>query len=49
MSVLLFLIPAALTLALIALGGFLWSVRSRQYEDLTGASLRMLSDDDLDK
>ena len=47
MTVLLFLIPAALSLALMALAAFLWSVKSRQYDDLSGASLRVLTDDDL--
>jgi len=47
MAALLFLIPAALALAGAALVAFLWSVKSGQYEDIAGASLRALSDDDL--
>jgi cbb3-type cytochrome oxidase maturation protein len=37
----------ALGLGLIGLFAFLWSLRSGQYDDLTGASLRILDDDDL--
>jgi cbb3-type cytochrome oxidase maturation protein len=44
---LLFLIPIALSLAGLALLAFLWSVKSGQYDDLNGAPLRALSDDDI--
>lgn len=47
MTVLLYLIPIALALGLTGLGAFLWSLRSGQYEDLDGAALRVLADDDL--
>ena len=47
MNVLVILVPAALTLGLLGLAAFLWSLRSGQYDDLEGASLRVLSDDDL--
>lgn len=47
MSVLLYLVPAALGLGLIGLFGFMWSMRSGQYDDLEGAANRILSDDDL--
>ena len=47
MTVLLYLVPLALFLGLIGLGAFLWSLRSGQYEDLDGAALRVLDDDDL--
>lgn len=47
MNVLAFLIPVALVLGLIGLLAFIWSIRSGQYEDLEGASLRILIDDDL--
>jgi len=40
------LIPIALVLGLVALGAFLWSLRSGQYEDLDGAAERILHDDD---
>ena len=32
---------------LTALFAFLWSMRSGQYEDMQGAALRVLSDDDV--
>jgi cbb3-type cytochrome oxidase maturation protein len=47
MSVLLYLVPAALGLGLIGLAAFLWSLRSGQYDDLDGAALRILGDDDV--
>jgi cbb3-type cytochrome oxidase maturation protein len=47
MTVLLYLIPIALSLGLIGLAAFLWSLRSGQYEDMDGAALRVLSDDDI--
>lgn len=49
MNVLIYLIPAALFLGFLGLLGFLWSMRSGQYEDLDGAAVRVLSDDDVEK
>lgn len=40
------LIPIALSLGLLALGGFFWSLKRGQYEDLDGAALRILLDDE---
>src|SRR5262245_14881390 len=37
----------ALALGVTALFAFLWSMRSGQYEDMDGAALRVLSDDDV--
>jgi cbb3-type cytochrome oxidase maturation protein len=48
MSALAVLIPTSLVLGLVGLGCFLWSLRSRQYEDLDGAAERILLDDDCD-
>jgi cbb3-type cytochrome oxidase maturation protein len=48
MNVLVFLVPVALALGLVGLAAFLWSLRSGQYEDMEGAALRVLSDDDLE-
>ncbi|WP_417462684.1 cbb3-type cytochrome oxidase assembly protein CcoS [Kordiimonas sp.] len=45
MDILLYLIPIALTLGLIGLAGFLWTMRNNQYEDLEGAAHRILFDD----
>ncbi len=47
MTILLYLVPAALGLGLMALGAFMWSLKSGQYEDLDGAAHRILNDDDL--
>ena len=47
MNVLVYLVPMALGLGLIGLFAFLWSLRSGQYEDLDGAAIRVLDDDDL--
>jgi len=46
MSVLLWLIPVALALGALGLAGFLWSIRSGQFEDMDGAAQRILMDDD---
>ena len=46
MSGLAILIPIALSLGLLALGGFLWSLKRGQYEDMDGAALRILMDDE---
>ena len=48
MNVLVFLVPLALSLGLAALFGFLWSLRSGQYDDMEGASLRVLDDSDIE-
>lgn len=47
MNSLLFLIPVALILGGLGLVGFLWSLKSDQYEDIQGAAYRILDDDDL--
>jgi cbb3-type cytochrome oxidase maturation protein len=46
MEVLIYLIPLALGLGLLGLAGFLWSLRTGQYDDLDGAAWRAISDDD---
>ena len=46
MSILIYLIPAALFLGLLGLGAFLWALKSGQYEDLDGAAMRILIDDE---
>lgn len=43
----LYLIPISLLLALIALIAFLWALKSEQYDDLDGAAVRILIDDDV--
>ena len=46
MSALAILIPTSLVLGLIGLSCFIWSLGSRQYEDLDGAAERILLDDE---
>ncbi|MBK8085749.1 MAG: cbb3-type cytochrome oxidase assembly protein CcoS [Devosia sp.] len=46
MTGLTFLIPIAIGLGLLALVTFLWTLKSGQYDDLEGASQRILDDDD---
>ncbi len=47
MNILIYLVPIALGLGLTGLAAFLWSLRAGQYDDLEGAALRPLLDDDL--
>lgn len=46
MDVLLYLIPLAFLLGIIGLVAFFWSLKSNQYEDLDGAALRILIEED---
>jgi cbb3-type cytochrome oxidase maturation protein len=47
MNVLIYLVPLALMLGLTGLVAFLWSLKSGQYDDLDGAAVRILPDDDI--
>ena len=47
MNVLIYLVPMALMLGLTGLVAFLWSLKSGQYDDLDGAAVRILPDDDI--
>lgn len=49
MSHLLVLIPLALALGALGLVAFFWSLKSGQYEDLEGASVRILDEETEDK
>ncbi len=44
MNTLVYLIPIALFLGGLGLAAFLWSLKSGQYDDLEGASWRVLDD-----
>lgn len=46
MTILVYLIPIALTLGIIGLGAFLWTMKNNQYDDLDGAAHRILFDDE---
>ncbi len=48
MELMIFLIPAALCLALLGLGAFFWSLSAGQYDDLDGAAHRILIDEEDD-
>jgi cbb3-type cytochrome oxidase maturation protein len=45
-TVLIYLMPAALFLGLLGLAGFLWALKAGQFEDLDGAAQRILIDED---
>ena len=47
MNVLVYLVPMALGLGLVGLFAFMWALKSGQYNDVDGAALRVLSDDDI--
>ena len=49
MSVVILLIIASLSVALLFLAGFVWAVRSGQYEDTLTPSLRVLAEDDFNR
>lgn len=49
MNGLMILIPVALVLGAAGLVAFLWALRSGQFDDLDGAAVRMLGDDDRPK
>jgi cbb3-type cytochrome oxidase maturation protein len=49
MEVLIYLVPIALLLGLTGLAAFMWSLKNGQYDDVQGAAVRVLSDDDLRK
>ena len=46
MNGLMILIPIALFLGLVGLVAFLWALRSSQFDDLDGAAVRILGDDE---
>jgi cbb3-type cytochrome oxidase maturation protein len=48
MNVLIYLVPMALLLGLTGLAAFLWSLSSGQYDDVEGAALRILDNDDIE-
>lgn len=49
MDVLVYLIPISLILGGLGLGAFVWTLKSRQYDDPEGDSRRILSDEYDDK
>ena len=49
MNVLIVLLLASLSVAVAFLAAFIWAVRSGQYEDTMTPSMRILSDDDVER
>lgn len=49
MTIIVYLIPIALTLGLIGLLGFFWALKHGQFDDLDGAPHRILKDEDKNK
>ena len=47
MEAMIYLIPITLVMGIASFGIFLWSLRSRQYDDPQGAAWRVLGDDSL--
>ncbi|HOO11242.1 MAG TPA: cbb3-type cytochrome oxidase assembly protein CcoS [Cyclobacteriaceae bacterium] len=45
MGIIVLLICISLAIALLFLGGFIWSMKNGQYDDTYGPSVRMLFDD----
>lgn len=45
MTVLAWMLPAALALGAVMLAAFFWALRNGQFEDLEGAGWRILDDD----
>lgn len=46
MDIIIYLIPVALLLGVAGLVAFFWSMRTGQFEDLDGAAMRALRNDD---
>jgi len=46
MNVIFILAPISLALGALALGAFIWTLGSRQYEDIRGAAERILIEDE---
>lgn len=46
MDILFLLIPLGIVILGIAIGGFIWAVKSGQFEDMQGPAHRILMDDD---
>ncbi len=46
MSVIFIVLPLALVLAAVAIGGFIWATRGGQFDDLDTAPLRAIHDED---
>lgn len=48
MNIIFLLAPFSVLLGLLAVGAFVWTLRSGQYDDIEGDAARILIDDDAD-
>lgn len=48
MTILIILVPVALLLGFVGLVAFVWSLKAGQYDDMDGAAVRVLMDDDVE-
>lgn len=48
MTILIVLVPVALLLGFVGLVAFVWSLKAGQYDDMDGAAVRVLMDDDVE-
>ena len=48
MNIIFLLAPFSVLLGLAAVGAFVWTLRSGQYDDIQGAAARILIDDETD-
>ncbi len=46
MDLLIYFIPIAIFLGFVGLAAFLWALKSGQFEDMDGAAMRILIDDE---
>ena len=46
MSVIYIVIPLAFLFAIVALAGFIWAIRSGQFDDLSTTAIRAIHDDE---
>lgn len=49
MNIIVLLLPLALLMGLIGLAAFFWALRNGQYDDLDGAAVRILIDEEADE
>lgn len=49
MNIIFLLAPFSVLLGLVAVGAFVWTLRSGQYDDIEGSAARILIDDDEDE
>jgi cbb3-type cytochrome oxidase maturation protein len=48
MDILIYLIPITILISILGLLAFIWSLKTKQYDDLEGSANRILFDEDMD-